>query len=320
MPIRVKGPDGIHEFPDGTSDDDINTQMSSAYGYKEPGTLSAPQPTPLTSPGALPPGTTSGRMVAQENAPDASMVPLSANAQLATKMLPVMGLMGDRAGVMSEKDILDADPTYQARLSQSRKMGEQAAQLTNKQQAGTRVYSAINDLEQKARAWYEHAPSAFNGAIGPWNSNQTLQMATGFTNRGAQAFNTLLHHDIEKLVALYREMPSTGAGQGTDAQDANFKDAMGKWISSPDPQTAFAILQSAKDLVRTKSGLPRDFDLPHTPLDPRDVDAVNHYAATPITPDSPYVTGGLKVGAVKKGYTYLGGAPSDPASWRRTAQ
>lgn len=250
-----------------------------------------PGPTPLTAPGKLPPGTVSGRMVAQEGAPDASMVPLSAEAQQATRMLPIMGLMGDRAGVMSQKDILDADPTYQARLSQSRKMGETAASLSAKQAAGRRVYESLNELEQKAQAWKEHAPSAFSGATGPWNSNEYLQMGTGWSNRGAQAFNTLLHHDIEKLTALYREMPSTGSGTGSDAQDKNFKDAMGQWITEPDPDSAFAVLRSAKDLIRAKSGLPSDWDLPRQPLKPEDIAAINHYAATPITPDSPYVTG-----------------------------
>lgn len=322
MPIRVKGPDGqIHSFEDGTPDDAIDAQMSSAYGFNSPGSLADAPPVaqPLAGPGMMPPGTTPGRMVAQEDAPDASMVPLSANAGRAQRLMTVEGLLGDRAGVMSQNDILRADPTFEARQKQAGVMGTTAGQLDRKREAGTRVYSALNDLEQKARAWYEHAPGAFNGATGPWNSNQTLQMATGWSNRGAQAFNTTLHHDIEKLVALYREMPSTGAGSGSDAQDANFKDAMGQWITAPDPQTAFAILQSAKDLIRAKSGLPREFNIPHTPLDPRDVESINTYAEKPITPDSPYVTGGLKVGTVRKGYVYQGGSPADPASWQRAA-
>lgn len=279
-----------------------------------------PAPTPLQGPGMMPPGTTPGRVVAQEDAPDASMVPLSRNAQQAQDLMTVMGLTGDHAGVMSQNDILKADPTYEARQKQMGVMGTTAGQLDRKREAGTRVYSALNDLEQKARAWHDYAPGAFSGATGPWNSNQTLQMATGWSNRGAQAFNTVLHHDIEKLVALYREMPSTGNSAGSDAQDANFKDAMGQWITAPDASTGFAILQSAKDLVRAKSGLPRDFDIPHTPLDPRDVESINTYAEKPITPDSPYVTGGLKIGTVRKGYVYQGGPPADPTSWQRAAQ
>ena len=279
-----------------------------------------PDPASLAAPGMMPPGTTPGRMVAQENAPDASMVPLSADAQDAMGLMTVMGLTGDRAGVMSQKDILDADPTYRARNKEADQMGTTAGNLDRKREAGTRVYSALNDLEQKARAWHDAAPQAFNGATGPWNSNQMLQTATGWSNRGAQAFNTVLHHDIEKLVALYREMPSTGNSTGSDAQDANFKDAMGQWITAPDANTGFAILQSAKDLVRAKSGLPKDFDIPHTPLDPRDVDSINTYAEKPITPDSPYVTGGLRVGTVRKGYVYQGGPPGDAASWQKAPQ
>lgn len=250
-----------------------------------------PEATPLTTPDQMPPGTAPGRMVAQENAPDASMVPLSANAQGAQNMMSVMGLMGDRAGVMSQNDILQADPTYQARKKEAEQMGTTAGNLDRKREAGTRVFDSLNQLEQKARAWYDHAPSAFNGAIGPWNSNDYLQTATGWANRGAQAAHTMFDHDIEKMVAEYREMPSTGASQGSDAQDLTFKNAMGKWQSAPDADTAFAILQSAKDLVRQKAGLGKTFDLPRAALDPKDVNAINRYAETPITKDSPYVTG-----------------------------
>ena len=276
-----------------------------------------PEAAPLAGPGLMPPGTTPGRMVAQENAPDASMVPLSSNAQDAIDMMGVMGLIGDRAGVMSQKDILDTDPTYRARNKEADQMGTTAGNLDRKREAGTRVFDSLNQLEQKARAWQEHAPSAFNGAIGPWNSNDYLQMGTGWANRGAQAAHTMFEHDIDKLTAEYREMPSTGASSGSDAQDAIFKSAMGKWQSAPDPDTAFAILQSAKDLVRQKSGLSANFDLPRKPLDPLDVTDINRYASTPITKDSPYVTGGLKVGTFHKGYIYQGGPAGDPASWQK---
>lgn len=297
MPYEIEGPDGkIHNFPDGTSSEQINSQMSSLYGKGsfstplDPITPAKPAHAPL-APGAMPPGTVAGTMQAQPYTPDASMIPLSAEAVRAQRMATFSGLMGDAAGVRAAHENLNSDPTYKARQAQATKMGENAAQLSAKQQAGVRVYDAVNELEQKVKAWKDHAPAAFKGGLGPWNSDQTFQNYTGFMNRGAQAFTTSMHHDIEKLVALYREMPSTGSSGGSDAQDANFKDAMGKWIESPDPDTALAILQSAKGLVRNKSGLPHDFDVPRRPLDPTDIAAINHYAQVPITPDSPYATG-----------------------------
>lgn len=277
-------------------------------------------PTPLEGPGMMPPGTTPSRMVAQEGAPDANMVPLSAQAQQAQRMLPVMGMMGDRAGVMSQKDILDADPTYLARKNQALKMGDNAALLSSKQQAATRIYQQLNSLEQKMQAWKDHAPSAFNAGTGPYNSNEWMQLGTGWANRGGQAFNTLLNHDIKKLAGLYRDIPGGVGGQGTDSQDTRFEKAMGEWISAPDPDTAFAILQSAKEMIRAKGGLPGEFDTPKQPLSAADIAAINHYAATPITPDSPFVSGGLKVGTVRKGYAYQGGIPGDPASWKKVGQ
>ncbi len=275
---------------------------------------------PLQGPGLQPPGTHEGRMVARENAPDASMVGLSSNAQSALNMMPVFGFMGDRAGVQGQMDILNSDPTYLARKKQAEAMGTNAAQLSAKQQAATGVLGELNSLETKLKAWKQHAPSAYNAATGPYNSNEYVQYATGWANRGGQALNTLLHHDIEKLAGLYRDLPSAQGGSGTDAQDANFKSAMGKWLESPDPDNALAVLASAKDMIRTKGGLAHDFEAPSHPLRPEDVAAINRYAQVPIDSNSPFVTGGLKLGEVRKGYRYLGGPPDDPASWRRLPQ
>lgn len=286
MTITVRDPDGgTHDFPDGTPDSAINAEMQKRWAAR-----GVPKPEPLAGPGMMPPGTVPARsMQSQPGAPDPAMVPLSEDAQRAQRMMGFYGLKGNRAGATAAHNLLTTDPTYIARKRQAEKMGEDAGTLYTKQAAATRVYEAINELEQKARAWYEHNPDAFNAGTGPWNQSQTLQKATGWLNRGGQSFNNLMHHDIEKLVALYREMPSAGKGTGSDAQDANFKDAMGKWMESPDPKSAFAVLQSAKGLIRSKGGLSHDFDLPRQPLDPRDVASINTYAKRPIGPDSPYV-------------------------------
>lgn len=288
MTIKVKAPDGSdHEFPDGTSYADIHAEVEKRTAAAR--AAAPPAPAPLSGPGKMPPGTLPSRsMQSQPGAPEPTMVPLSADAQRAQRMQDYFASEGNRAGVSAAQNRFATDPSVIHRKAQAERMGADAGVLATKQAAATRVYEAVNELEQKARAWYEHNPGAFDAGTGPWNENQTLQSATGWMNRSGQAFNNLMHHDIEKLVALYREMPSSGKGTGSDAQDANFADAMGKWMKSPDPQTAFAVLQSAKGLIRSKGGLSHDFDLPRQPLHPRDVASINTYAKRPIGPDSPY--------------------------------
>lgn len=294
----IYGPTGEkHNFPDGTPLAQMQAFMASRYGgpsatrgADEP--EAAPVGQPLTgNAGYLPPGTTASRMQPQVHAPDANMVPLSEEGQRAQRLLAMKAFTGDRSGVMGAMDMLKADPTYQAREKQAHKMGEDAATLSSKQAAGTRVYSAMNELEQKSRAWLDHAPSAFNAATGEYWSNPYVQFTTGWANQGGQAFHRLLSHDIAKLTALYREMPSSGKGSGSDAQDANFKEAMGEFMKAKTPEQYFAIMQSAKQLIRDKAGLPHDFDLPYSSLHPADVLAVNQYASVPMKDDSPYITG-----------------------------
>lgn len=285
-----------HSFPDGTPLSQIQAFMASRYGGP-PATPGAAQPErpsgeiPLTTPGQMPPGTVQARMQPQAHAPDSNMVPLSEDAQLAQRIMKLKTISGDRSGVTGAMDMLKTDPTYQAREKQAHKMGEDAATLASKQAAGTRVYSAINELEQKSRAWLDHAPSAFNAATGEYYSNPYVQFTTGWWNEGGQALHRLMSHDIAKLTALYREMPSSGKGSGSDAQDANFKEAMGEFVKAKTPEQFFAIMQSAKQLIRDKAGLSHDFDLPYMPLHPADVLAVNQYASKPMAETSHYITG-----------------------------
>lgn len=294
MTITVRDPDGqTHEFADGTPDSAINAEMQRRWAAR--GTIPPAKPEPLAGPGQMPPGVSPSRMQAQPHAPDAHMVPLSEEAQQAQSLMRWKTLTGEKGGVQGAMDLLKTDPTYQAREKQAHKMGEDAGTLAAKQGAATRVYEAMNELEQKARAWLEHAPSAFNAATGEYYSMPSVQFATGWMNTGGQAFHRMMEHDISKLTALYREMPSTGKGGGSDAQDANFKNAMGEFMKAKTPEQFFAILQSAKGLIRAKGGLSHDFDMPYKPMHPSDVLAVNQYAARPVTENSPYVTGRIDV-------------------------
>lgn len=287
MAQQIRDPQGeVHEFPDEMPPDQIHAAMTAKWTAKNTSRPGFPSAAP-----AQPPGTRPGGMQPQTNAPESSMAPLSEDAERYKRMMTLKTMQGDRAGVTGATNLLHSDPSYVHQQEQAKKMGTDAATLAAKQGAGTRVYSALNELEQKSRAWLDHAPSAFNAATGEYYSNPYVQLGTGWANQGGQAFHRLLSHDIAKLTALYREMPSSGRGSGSDAQDANFKEAMGEFVKAKTPEQYFAIMQSAKQLIRDKAGLPHDFDLPYAPLHPADVAAVSQYASRPIGSDSPYVTG-----------------------------
>jgi len=293
----IYGPDGVkYSFPDGMPTMQIQAFMASKYGGPKatPGADQPPPPpvgAPLATPGGMPPGSTPGQMNPQPHAPDASMLPLSADAHRAQRMMEWGALSGNRTLEAAGKARFEQDPTAIARKVQAQKAGEDAGILQQKQAAGTRVYAAMDELEQKVMAWMDHAPKAFNAATGEYNSLPSVQFATGWMNQGGQAFHRMLEHDIAKMTALYREMPGSSKGSGSDAQDANFKEAMGEFIKAKTPTQALAILQSAKQLIRDKGGLPHGFELPPRPMHPRDVAAVREYATTPMGDDSPYVTG-----------------------------
>ena len=287
MPIVISDPDGTpHQFPDGTSPSLIDQEMEYRWNQKQ------------QSASNQPPGTTAGGLQAQADAPAASMIPLSPAAQQAQRNIQFFGLAGNRAGVSAQDAILKNDPSVKARDAQSQAAGQSANKLADKQGAAARVYAAANELDQKANAWYQHAPDAFTAAIGPFNTHVdpviSVPAIKGLWNPGAYDFYTTMDHDIHKLTSLYREMPSSGgSGGGSDSQDANFLNAMGEARRAKSPESFFAIMQSAKQLIRDKGGLPHGFELPPEPLNTKDIAAINRYAAhgNQITMQSPYAKG-----------------------------
>lgn len=322
MPQEIEGPDGqIHTFPDGVSDADIGSQMTKLYGQGALGADVGGSQTPPPDP-SMPPGTVPGGMQPSMNGTDddPTMVPLSPEAKHAQRMMDIMGYMGNRAGVMAANNRLQSDSTYQARKSESNAFGKNAQLISSKQEVGKRVFDEMNNLEEKARAWQQHAPGAFNGATGRWNSSDYVQDATGWMNPGASDLHTLLSHDIEKLATLYRQIPGAGpGGQMTDMQVQLFKDAIGKWMEARSPETAFAVLGSAKDLIRANSGLSPSYNAPQRPLSEEDVLAINKHATKPMAMDDARVTGvpGLHIGSVVNGYKFLGGNYDRPKNWEK---
>lgn len=319
MPIQIEGPDGqMHVFDDNTPMDTITGQLSKTYGTA----VHAPTPPPDPT---QPPGTQPGGLQASMNAEggDPTMVPLSPTARGNQLMSTVFGMAGNRAGETGFNAAVQNDPTFQSRKAQATALGKNAALLATKQEVGKRIFDEFNNMESKVRAWQQHAPGAFNGATGRWNSNNWVQDATGFMNPGASNLHTLLTHDIDKLTNLYRQIPGTGPGGViTDQQAEVFKDAIGQWMQERSAPGAWAVISSAKDMIRAQAGLSPNYDAPQRPLAEEDVAAINEHASQPMAWDDPRVTGvpGLHIGQVVNGYKFLGGnavGPHAAKNWEK---
>jgi hypothetical protein len=283
--IYRQAPDGhMMAFPQGTPPEEQDRQMQTYWDNRSTDTSGA-QGTAV-----LPQGTQPSGLQPQEGAPDPHIIPLSPQAQMYKGLLMQQGgAGGTRQGVMAINDLLHTEPSVLAQDEASKAFGKQMAGLGAKQAAARRVYNGLNELEMKAQAWMTHNPSAFNAAIGPFNSNDTVQNWTGWLNSGAYDLHKAMDHDIHRLVAGYRDIPGGQGGQGSDAQDLNFKNAIGEAVQAKTPQMFFGILHSAKNMIRDKGGLASDWDVPHDPLDPTDVRAINHYSRiNPISPSSPF--------------------------------
>ncbi len=243
-----------------------------------PAPLQGPAGSAPLAPGTmLPPGATAGGLQPRVGAPDAAMLPLSAEAQRAYNAMRSPFI--DRATQQANKERLEADPTFEARKAQAVASGKDAAQLGLRRGEGVAALSFADKIVQNARAWEAYAPKALNGATGPYNSSATVQHLTGFgTGSGGYALWSSLNHDVNALTALYGNIPSPGANKAaTDQANATFNSAIGEWREARDPATMFAIMERMRDLIKVKAGLPLDYAPPITPLDDRNIKMLERY-------------------------------------------
>lgn len=281
MPIEVTGPDGkVHSFPDGSSHDQINQQMTSVYGGA--GSL---QPTgglprtgdPTAASGAVMPGM--GDFPAYATPEDRTNIALS-------MILP-------RGSIQA----LQNTPGHVNRIEYAKKVGDQTATLEDRQRVGLNILRSYAQLRNK----FDAAPDeVVSGAIGPRNVaelNETSPTFLPFTNipipglsgpttvdpktksaitgnitpvqraailnpddpKAAAAWNlqNLLGHDVHGITTAL--MAGGGKGmQMSDVRQKAFDSAMRDFMQSGDRKSASEILDHAKGLIANDFNIPMD--------------------------------------------------------------
>lgn len=235
MPIEVQGPDGkVHSFPDGTSPEQINSQMSSVYGGR--GSL---KPQGLPKPGDA--TSASGAvMPSMQSTPGYRTDEDEENLILGT-VFPHM------------QNVIQNTPGHAMRMEQAKTVGKKLGELEDKQRAGRQILSTLGGLGQSADEG--HASGALSGAIGPLANNETFQKAREVVNvgnilgtRDSYNLNNLLHHDIHGLTTAF--VNALGSGQMSNARQALFAETMGAMMKATSKEEFDKIKKRAEHIIR----------------------------------------------------------------------
>lgn len=260
--------------------------FAARYG-KPPEAFASPPPSqspqPLSGPGLMPPGTVATGMQTNPNAPDAGMVPLSADAQRQIALMKVQGLMGDRAGVQSSQDILNSDPTYLARVAQGKGMGKNASLIAAKQSAGSQIITGLDRLQDLINGADD---SVIKGSMGPYNMSKVHpwtvaplsptayfapedmtppQAAQAYNPSTENAKNWDFQNAMEHLVdALTEQFVGATGGAGNNMSDSRqkiFTDTMGRLRNATSKDEMLKIANTARQTIADTFYIP-----PHLPV------------------------------------------------------
>lgn len=276
MTIKVQDPDGgTHEFPDGTPDAAINAEMQKRWTAR-----AAPAPAPLTPPGRMPPGVAPGTLSAKPGSDlNAEMVPLSAEAQQAERLMMFAGLRGNKALEQAGRTMLERDPTYQARAKQAAAMGEAAGQRQAARLAGENILSSYAKL---LHSFNRTDDDTLHGAIGPYATapySDYVPFARGMTpSQAAAAYGgwspfgfmsgakdaekswnaqNLFGHDVHGITNAL----TSAAGKGvkmSDKRQEMFDSAMRDFMKATSRKDALKVLDHAKSIIQNDFNLTPD--------------------------------------------------------------
>lgn len=303
MPIEVRGPDGItHQFPDGTPHDQINTQMGSRYPEYTNGSLRPVQQPP---PGSLTPA-------------GGNIMP---NSQVQPPYLSDEDFQNLAIGarIPHAAQILQHSPGLERQRALQRKVGENQANLEDRQRAGRHLLDMMQNL--LARSAYQHdqqgnvvndprghpvgAPG-LNSAIGPINSNDWFQRLREGVNVGdimgtRQGYNThnRLTHAVDALTTAFVAAGNRGGVQMSDSRQKAFTDTLGRMMHATNPEEFNRIVEDANHFIT------QTFELAPG----------QHVAPRGRAPPAPNAA--PQVGEVRRGFRFNGGDPAAPNNWSR---
>ncbi len=221
------------------------------------------RPQPLTPGGQMPPGTRPGPLTGQDNM-TASMPPLSENAQRAQKMIEYGMMKGNRAMVQAGNDLLNADPTQEARKKQAEKMGVNDANLAERRRAGTQVEATFDRFNDVVGEMRKENPKAFDNAIGRINSApyigaplQTARAAVmglpviNLTNNYTQGadYHNRMDHLIDGLTTSFMSAASNSGMQMSDKRMAKFEETMGAMRRASNAKEFDRIMTDARGII-----------------------------------------------------------------------
>lgn len=235
MGIEVEGPDGqVHTFPDGTSNEQINSQMSQKYGSG--GSLQPQEPragdaTPAS--GAIMPGMQS--VPGYRSAEDWDQLAL-------TKMFP------------HAASVIQNTPGHQQRIEQARTVGKNLGNLEERQRGGLKVLDMLHQLGETADEG--HRDGNLESAIGPLESSAIFQKARaivpGLGSYYDKAYNlhNQLNHDIEGLVTAFISAAGKGGINMSDARQKAFHETMGAMMNATSKEEFDKIKKDAERIIK----------------------------------------------------------------------
>lgn len=310
MPITVEDFNGqTHTFPDGTPPDAIKAQMMNRLGI-------SPQAPQVDAGNRPQQGIAPAPAQVNPVGEDIPLPDISPRAQRLQKNVDLYAMQGDgRTASVYDQQLL-REPSMILRQKEMERVATQNAQRKADQEAAARALNVFDRMSANAHMWFDMAPDAANNAIGPVQSTDMYQKLNSIPfigNKGAQNFHTRLNHDIEAVSTQLRKI--NGGGHGSDAVDKTFRDAVGKAVEANDPQSFFAILESARNTITNAGQLPEGYRQKgySGTITPDEAAAINKYAKTKIAPNDPRVVE-MGASAMPVNATNATPAPTKPAS------
>lgn len=240
MPIEVEGPDGrVHSFPDGTSHEQIGSQMTSLYGGK--GSLAPLQPKAGDATAA------SGAVM-----PNMQSVPEYHSDEDRRNM--ALGMLFPHMN-----QIIQNTPGHALRMEAAKTAGKNLGQLEERQRAGLQVLDALNLLKETAEDG--HRTGNLDSAIGPLESSPTLQKVraavpvVGGYYAPSYNLNNRLNHAIHGLVTEFVASASKGGITMSDARQKAFEETMGAMMHATSKEEFDKISHDAERIIRGTFGL-----------------------------------------------------------------
>ncbi len=219
---------GIHRFPAEWAPAQIHEEMTQRWNDAHRGAQLVPGQS------TQPPGTRPGGFQPQTTAPEASMAPLSPEAERAKRIMMLKTMQGDRAGVMGATNLLHSEPTYVHQQEQSKKLGDLAAEQAVRQSAGKAILPGVDALrymiDQASKEDWANAAGAYNTtkmparsevplSWGAWNAPEMTptqaRASFGYSwDNPANQRACNLQNNLEHLIGALTDQYVSAAGKG----------------------------------------------------------------------------------------------------------